>query len=706
MAFSGAIPTQSTGPVAGGSNLPAVQPSTAVILQHPAMGRAMSLQAVTDAENRDAEQRQNAPLIVGLAGHISRKFYLARDAKREEVEPRMLHNLRARRSQYDPDKMAEIKKVGGSDVFAGITGQKCRAAASWLRDILLTSGSERPWSVRATPVAELPPEINDLLVEQATQPIKEALLAGQPIDPMQTVTMMSMLRDQAMAAVREEATKRAERMADKMEDQLEEGGFRQALDQVINDMTTFPSAILKGPVIRMRPQLTWGPNNQPVVKTMLTKEWERVSPFDIFPSPGATTIEDGDLIERHRLSRGDLEALKGVPGYDSAAIDLVLRDFGGQGLRNWLFDMSDQYEAEGRPQTVLSTNPDGLIDALQYWGSVQGQLLLDWGMSAAEVPDAMKEYQVESWQIGPYVIKAMLNPDPLNRRPYYKCAYEEVPGSFWGNSVADLVNDPQEIMNAAARAMVNNAALSSGPQVGILSDRLAPGEDVTQMYPWRIWQLNSDPFHGTAEPPITFFQPQSNVQELMALFERWSLLADEYSGIPRYMTGDARAGGAGRTASGLSMLMTNAGKQIKSVLANVDIGIIEPALQRLYYYNMRYETDPELKGDVCIVARGASALEAKESAQVRRNEFMAATANPIDSQIVGVEGRAAILRETAKGLDMDVDKIVPSIEVLRQKFAAKAAMEQQAATGTPAKDGQTQNNKQQLTDGSAITDNM
>src|SRR6185436_243729 len=102
----------------------------------------------------------------------------------------------------------------------------------------------------------------------------------------------------------------------KMEDQLLEGGFMGALDQFINDLTTFPTAVLKGPVVRMKPYLTWGPQGEAVVQVKLCKEWERVDPFKCYPSPAATTPEDGDFIERHSLSRQDLQEMIGVPGYD------------------------------------------------------------------------------------------------------------------------------------------------------------------------------------------------------------------------------------------------------------------------------------------------------------------------------------------------------------------------------------------------------
>ena len=67
------------------------------------------------------------------------------------------------------------------------------------------------------------------------------------------------------------------------------------------------------------------------------------------------------------------------------------------------------------------------------------------------------------------------------------------------------------------------------------------------------------------------------------------------------------------------------------------------------------------------------------------------TANPVDLQIVGMEGRAHLLRELAGALNMDVDKIVKDPE--RVKFEAEkmqaeqmamAQMQQQAQGQLPA----------------------
>jgi hypothetical protein len=94
----------------------------------------------------------------------------------------------------------------------------------------------------------------------------------------------------------------------------------------------------------------------------------------------------------------------------------------------------------------------------------------------------------------------------------------------------------------------------------------------------------------------------------------------------------------------------------------------------------------------------------KDAAQVRRNEFLAATANPIDMQIVGVEGRQAILRETAKNLDMDVDKVVPPLSVLQKKLAAAQMMQMQQQGSPPS--APASGGGQQLQNGAPVTDNF
>ncbi|MGZ5183596.1 MAG: portal protein [Caldimonas sp.] len=692
---------------------------------------AQPLAVVMEDERAKAAATQDQPVIGGLAQYVRKCWTYARDAKIQTVETRLLQSVRARRGEYDPEKLAAIALMGGSTVYQMLTSVKCRAAGSWLRDVIAGVGEDRPWAIKPTVLPELPPEIHDAIVKKAADAIQQAQATGLQLTEAQEIELVGALKDAAEEETRKEARKRADRMADKMEEQLEAGGFRLALDQFIDDICTFPSAVIKGPVVRRKPGLKWaqGQDGQwaPTVTDQLKLEWERVSPFDIYPSPAAISVDTGYLIEKHKLSRDELDQLKGVEGYDQSSIIATLEDYGRGGLREWLTNDVMQAQAEGKSTTAIGVNIEGEIDALQFWGGVQGAWLIEWGMDEKDVPDPTKEYHVEVWLIGHRVIKATLNPDPLHRKPYYKASYEDIPGSWWGNSVADLVRDSQQVVNAAARALVNNMGMASGPQVAVDVTRLPAGETITTLTPWKIWQTTSGDGSQGSIPPVNFFQPNSNVGELMGVLEKFSELADEYSGIPRYMTGDS-AGGAGRTASGLSMLVSNAGKSIKQVISNVDMNMWKPLLERLYFYNMTYADDPDLKGDINILADGAGALMAKEAAQVRRNEFLAATANPIDLQIVGLKGRGAILRETVKTLDMDPDDIVPPPEVLElqqaelkqmQKMAAQAGQQPEGAP-TPAPPPRPQPqpgagprpqpsptiNGQMLADHSPVTDNF
>ena len=679
----------------------------------------MSAAEVAASERRQAELGQQKAPIQGLAQYVRGVWQICRTAKEQTVEPRLLANVRVRRGEYDPVELENIRKQGGSEIFMMIGSTKARAASSWLRDVMIAVKDEKPWTITPTPIPTLPPDKVEMIKQQATAMLTNYIMATGTIpDEGLMRKVLEQMRDQFIIELRDEASKKAERMEQKMEDQLLEGGFLNAINDFIDDVATFPTAFLKGPIVRRKPKLQWAQDSmtgdwKPDYKDELALEWERVSAFDMYPHPAMADINEGlPLIQRHRLTRVQLNELIGVEGYDDAAIRAVLEDYGRGGLREWLMVDASKAAVEGRNTVYTMMNTEGTIDALQFFGPVHGKLLKEWGLE--EIEDETKDYHCEVWLIGHWVIKATLNYDPLGRKPYYAASYEKVPGAFWGNSVIDLCYDSQKMCNAAARALANNMGISSGPQVYVNVDRLPPGEDITEMYPWKIWQTTSSPT-GSTEKPVDFFQPTSIANELMQIFSFFSVRADEDTGVPRYMTGESPTGGAGRTASGLSMLLGNASKTIKQVVSNIDVDVMKPMLERQYQWNMQYADDPELKGDVNIVTRGATSIMMKESAQVRRNEFLTIVAsNPMLTQIVGMEGLSVLLREAAKTLDMpNTDKIVPDPE--RIKFMQQlqqnvmAAQQQQAQNGpgpegTPA--ARPNNSGQELMDGRPQTDHF
>lgn len=609
-----------------------------------------------DIEVKQAPSSEYELLHTDLSRHISDCWERAKFAKTEIVD-RLLRCERQRRGVYDPEKEMEIAKTGGSDIYMRLTDIKCRAAESWIRDVMMAAG-RRVFDLDTAEEPEVPPEVSAGIVELVTMEMQEFVQAGGAVHPEAFRARMEEVHDQVMDKLREQAKEAAKRMGDKIEDQMNLGKFDAAFQDFINDFVTYPTAVFKGPVVRRKKKLTWGPNFQAVILRDYAKSFERVSPYDAYPSPNASSPHEGFFIQRHRLSRAALQDLRGVPGYNDEAIDQVLERFGDNGFRQWLMGDQERDRLEGKPHARLFTRD--VIEALEFWGSISGKMLLDWGLKPTKkMPiEWNKEYEVTAWQIGPFCIKVSINPDPLGRRPYEIAQWNEVPGSFWGTALPEQMRDVQTMCNASARSLANNMSVASGPQVEVQVDRLPDGEDVTSMFPWKIWQTTSDRTGG-GQPAIRFFQPGMNAGELLNVYQYFMKLADEVTGIPAYLYSGQTGGGAGRTASGLSMLMDNAAKGIKTAISALDV-VVSAMVDRLYVHNMLYDPDPAIKGDFKVIARGAMGMVLKEQLQQRRMEFLQATANAVDLQIVGLGGRAYLLHEVADSLQMDTSRIVPT----------------------------------------------
>ena len=639
------------------------------------------------ASQRALQERQNQPVILGLAGYLRGCWDRAQIAKKP-IENEMLRALRQRNGEYEADKLKQIRDQGGSEIYMMITEVKCRAAESWLRDILLDTGTP-PWDLEATPIPDLSPtqsrEIQTMFAERVLKMVQEF---GKAPSQEEMAQMREMVAQDYRFSVLQGAQIRADKMKLKIQDQFAQGGWSESFNDFITDLVTFPCAFVKGPVVRRQRALGWKVDAQgktavePIER--LAPEYERVDPFYMYPEPGISNISEGYLFQYHPLSRMQLSDLIGVPGYDEDAIRQLLEIGNGQ---SWINEDVELIKDEEERKYYSYMRPTDMYDALEFWGKVSGKMLIEWGLTEDEVPDPAREYDANVWLVGNYVIKAVLNYDPLGEKPYVKTSFIKCPGAFWGKGIPKIIEDLQAVCNAAARALVNNMGISSGPQVEVNVERIPPNEDITTLSPWKIWQTINDPV-GSSAPAIRFTQPDSRASELMAVYDKFSRLADDHSGIPAYVYGDLNVQGAGRTSSGLSMLMGAAGKGIRQVVMHIDADVVKPIVERQFIYNMRYDEDESIKGDVEVVAKGSINLAVKETVNLRRIEFLNATANPIDAQIMGLEGRAVILREIAKGLQMPVEDVVPSRDKAAyqsgiQARAMAAAQSQQAQAPVP-----------------------
>ena len=617
-------------------------------------------------------EAQNQPIILNLAGEVRTKWGAARDAK-ETIQTQMENSLRQRKGEYDPEDLMRIQAQGGSEVYINITNVKCRAAESWIYDLLLPPG-ERPWAAKPTPLPELPPGVEDEIKLGLLTQIQEALQmnmqAGIPVDEADLKEQIEQLKKEVLKEVKAKATSEAEIMEDEIDDDLVEGGWYQAIRESVPDIITMPAGIIEGPTVRMKKKLSWSqyPDGTPMAQVAEEPQrtYKRVSPFDIYPSPGSKSLQDGYLCHHIRFERKDLNNLMGIEGFDESAIRLVLQQYGQGGLREWLTNDITRTEIENRPPE-FSRNAETSIDCIKFMGPIQGIQLLRWGMSAEEVPDSLLDYEATIYLIGQYVIGASLNSHPLGRRTYFSASFEQSNTSMWGKGVPELMEDIQKICNGCGRAIVNNMAMASGPQVVVLANLLAEGETMTSLIPWKIWRMVHKGDSLGRRPPVEFFQPDSIVEQLLKVYEYFFKQASEVTGIPSYVYGGSDVGGAGKTASGLAMLMNAASKGLKTVASHIDVGIIKPSIEETWLHIMIYEPE-KARGDISIRARASEYLIMMEQLQIRRMEFLNATNNPTDMQIIGIPGRASILKETVRALKMPVDDIIPDPDSIDEQY--------------------------------------
>ena len=155
--------------------------------------------------------------------------------------------------------------------------------------------------------------------------------------------------------------------------------------------------------------------------------------------------------------------------------------------------------------------------------------------------------------------------------------------------------------------------------------------DETNLVRARLVSISGKVFRrqGGAPGQAIFGTKFPNVSsENMMLFDKARVLADESTGFPSYAHGQTGIQGVGRTASGISMLMNAAAGGTKSVIKNVDDYLLRPLGEGFFRFNMQFDFDPEIKGDLEVKARGTESLMANEVRSQRLMQFLGVASNP------------------------------------------------------------------------------
>ena len=590
------------------------------------------------------------------------------------VREEMIKTLRRVRGEYDQQKLTQIRAFQGSEAYIRASENKARAAESWIKDIY-RGASDLPWELTPTAEPDLPDETKLQLEEETRQFAQQVALqlqaAGQDPNQPQLARLMNDYYqerlDKALDSMKQEAKERCNRASTTIRDQNQEGGWDNAFKDFLYWFVRTKAGIIKGPVLTKKKKQSWVVTETGFELTttdQLVYDVYAVSPFNFFPSKGMKTVNDGDIIELHEMTKQAISDMIGVPGYSEAEIRAVLDEYQRGSLKAKWFTIEDETmvkqvtkeKVNRTPTTPPTQNATDLssetIWAQEFYGTVSGKLLLEWGLEGL---DEALQYQANCWKIGKHVIKAVINPDNLGRKPYHVTSWAKNPEWIWGEGLIEFVKDVEDALNAITRALINNVAIASGPMSEIDKDRV---DTKLPIFPWRQIESTSMSMKNDG-PAVVYYQPQMHAQELIAAWQFFAKVLDEMT-VPAYAQGASQSGVTAGTATVFTQLLAAASRSIKSTISNIDDDVITPYLQMCYDFNMKFTEDDTIKGDARVVAKGVSGLLAKEQATQRKVEALQVITAPVIAQILGAKNIGSIVAQIFQGQDIklpDMDRL-------------------------------------------------
>jgi hypothetical protein len=605
--------------------------------------------------------------VTGIIPFVMDRYQRAEDYRNNDEE-RWLRSYRNYRGLYGSD--VQFTEAEKSRVFIKVTKTKTLAAYGQIVDVLF-AGNKFPISIEPTVLPEgvakdvsfdpkEPEQLRDSKEEdnpygfegdgmefpkgatydslqKGLGPLEEELSKIEGLKEKVGKTPSSVTFSPAMIA--------AKAMEKKIMDQLQESGASKQLRSTAFEMALFGTGVMKGPFAVDKEYPNWDEegNYSPVFKTVPSTS--HVSVWNFFPDPDAANMDEAQyVIERHKMSRTQLRGLKKRPYFRANVIDEVVASGESYDKKYWEDDLSDYAPDHGVDR----------FEVLEYWGMCDRDMLENNDVEIPKELDEFDELQANIWICNGKLLRMVLNPFKPAKIPYMAAPYELNPYSFFGVGLAENMDDTQTLMNGFMRMSVDNAVLSGNLLIEVDETNLVPGQDLS-VYPGKVFRRQ-----GGAPGQAIFGTKFPNVsQENLQLFDKARQLADESTGLPSFSHGQTGVSGVGRTASGISMLMNAASGSIKTVIKNVDDYLLAPLGEGLFRFNMQFDFDPDIRGDLEVHARGTESLMANEVRSQRLMQFLQTASNPVLAPFAKFN---YIIREIAKSMDLDPDKVTNNMD--------------------------------------------
>jgi hypothetical protein len=620
----------------------------------------------------------------------------------------------------------QMAKPHRSTVFIGMTRQKTNAAEARVADILLPT-DERNWGITPTPNPYLmnmlkderpatnagpvgqqmgqqqgmtpppggmaPPPQSGMAPPQPTMappgipappqpgmapeaPTGLAAMVMGPRNPQQITDQggQPMRMKDIAREVMNLAKKKAEAMQREIEDQLTECDYNGELRKMLHDAAVFGTGVIRGPIVTNRTRKAWQPytdaQGQQVHQIEIVEELApasfRVDPHNVWPDPacGENIHHGKGIYEREQITAKQIRELAKQPGFMKAQLRKVLEE--GPKRSHTMEELRDDDQRDVARD---------LYEMWTYWGEVEHDDLDAAGVDAGD-KDELKSVSACVIIINSTVVKAFLNPLEGGDLPYDFYVWEKVANSVWGYGIPYLMRSQQKVLNAAWRQMMDNAGVSSGPQIVMKPNVIQPADKQWQLSSRKIWYATDDV--DDVSKAFATFEFNSHQAELSGIIKMATELVDQETGVPTILQGEK--GAAPDTVGGMQMLMNSANVVLRRLVKQFDDMVTRPHIRRYYDYNMLYNEDEEVKGDFSINARGSSALLIRDIQNQAFLNLLAAGANPIYGMYLDTE---KLFRKALQAQHIDPTDVFKSEEEIEQIKEQQKAMANQPPPPDP-----------------------
>lgn len=607
-----------------------------------------------------------------VAGLVRSRYQIARLAKQQEQELKMLSAYRAWRGELSPEELAAVAQAkqrmgAASSVFIKITKTKATAAYGQLCEILFAN-NKFPLGVEPTSKPENLPEKVTVLPqgvqygEEITgtygfagdgREIPKGATSSNLVQNLKTSFGNLLKGKKLVEGASPDSTQfpdlypaqiAATNLEKVMHDQLEEGDAMAILRRVAYETVLYGTGIIKGPFTYNEIEPNWTLEDSgeitynPIVKKV--PKFSYVSVWDFYPDPEARNIKEAEyVIERHLLSRNQLKQLQNMPLFNADAIKELVQQNPTHTTEHWETVIGKS------SNTIVTTNR---FEVLEYWGTVDKEMALAAGLDVPE--DALNVVQINAWICQEKLLRVVLNPFQPTQLPYHIVTYEEHPHRIWGIGVPENMEDSQMLMNGHLRMSIDNLRFAGSLVFEVNESQLVPGQDFS-IFPGKVFRKQG----GAPGQSVFGLQFPNTSQAHLQFFDKARMLADESTGIPSYAHGQTGAQSGIRSASQTSMLMSAAALNIKTVAKNFD-ELLTSIGNALFRWNMQFNTkDKDIRGDVKIIAKGTASLMQREVVTQRLLSLLQIGANPAVAPFLKVD---EIVKEIVRNMDLDGEKYV------------------------------------------------